>query len=347
MKKYKNIIFAGTFDHFHIGHKTLLNKAFEIAEKVSIWVTTEELYKNKVLSQLIPSYVDRKMKVESYLDQKGLLSRASFYELNSIYGSSTKSDEFDSILVTKITRANAEKINAMRKERGHKKLAIVEEALVRGDDGEVVTSERIRSGQIDPEGNSYIHAFKKKKMLRMPEAMREELRKPLGQVFEGTEESTIDTAKEVVKSIRLYEPTMVVSVGDVVSLSMSQVHYHPDVKIVDLKSRRKDFVETHHVKGKAVWQAQNDPGTISTAAVESIKTTFEHVLKTHQKQTLIIQGEEDLLALPAILLAPLGSLVLYGQWNLGVIMVEINREKKEEVKRLLGRFTIQPLYKVR
>ncbi len=36
MKLYRNIIFAGTFGRLHIGHKKMLERAFSVAEKVSI-----------------------------------------------------------------------------------------------------------------------------------------------------------------------------------------------------------------------------------------------------------------------------------------------------------------------
>jgi len=52
----------------------------------------------------------------------------------------------------------------------------------------------------------------------------------------------------------------------------------------------------------------------------------------------VIDGEEDLLTLPAILLAPLSSLVLYGQWDRGAVMVEVTEEMKNQVKKLLERF---------
>ena len=53
---------------------------------------------------------------------------------------------------------------------------------------------------------------------------------------------------------------------------------------------------------------------------------------------MIVKGEEDLLALPAILFAPLNSVVLYGQIDLGVVMVEVTEEKKKGVEEILKKF---------
>ncbi|OFZ40262.1 MAG: hypothetical protein A2070_06905 [Bdellovibrionales bacterium GWC1_52_8] len=55
---------------------------------------------------------------------------------------------------------------------------------------------------------------------------------------------------------------------------------------------------------------------------------------------LRIEGEEDLLALPAILFAPLGALVIYGHWQLGVVGVEVTEKTKDRAKSILNRFKI-------
>ena len=53
---------------------------------------------------------------------------------------------------------------------------------------------------------------------------------------------------------------------------------------------------------------------------------------------LVVNGEEDLLTLPAILFAPLNSLVLYGHWQYGIIVVEVDEKIKEKVRKILKKF---------
>jgi len=65
---------------------------------------------------------------------------------------------------------------------------------------------------------------------------------------------------------------------------------------------------------------------------------IESYFKTGKKQLLIVKGEEDLLALPTILLTPLHSVVLYGQIDMGVIMVEVTEEKKRQVEDIIKKF---------
>ena len=42
MKKFKKVAVGGTFDELHSGHKALINKAFEVGEKVVIGLSSGE-----------------------------------------------------------------------------------------------------------------------------------------------------------------------------------------------------------------------------------------------------------------------------------------------------------------
>jgi len=45
---------------------------------------------------------------------------------------------------------------------------------------------------------------------------------------------------------------------------------------------------------------------------------------------MVVEGEEDLLTLVVMVTAPLGSLVVYGQPNEGLVLVEVNGEAREK-----------------
>jgi len=55
-------------------------------------------------------------------------------------------------------------------------------------------------------------------------------------------------------------------------------------------------------------------------------------------QIILVDGEEDLLALPTMLLAPLDTYVVYGQYNLGMVVVRITEEIKSLARNLLTQF---------
>src|SRR3989338_4563741 len=197
MKKFKHLVYAGTFDRLHIGHKKLLSMAFELGEKVSIGITSEKLYKSKPLANLIQTWQVRRRAVEQYLGVRKWLKRVRFFRIDDIYGPSIVDKSMDSILVTELTRTNAEKINKRRSKKGLPALEIIVAPLVRGDGGEVMTSERIRMGEIDRDGHKnfqfliprfhsgQVSNFQKKALI-LPKYLREELRKPIGRVFGGS-----------------------------------------------------------------------------------------------------------------------------------------------------------------
>ena len=142
--------------------------------------------------------------------------------------------------------------------------------------------------------------------------------------------------------------------------SLLDTGFDPDVKIIDLRSRRQNIKDDsglladYHVykyPRKSVRHPRqsliNNPGTINIKTALKIKSTInEYLKKPHfakasrggEKQLIVVIGEEDLLALPAILFAPLNSIVLYGQFDLGVVMVEVTEEKKKEVENILKKF---------
>ena len=52
-------------------------------------------------------------------------------------------------------------------------------------------------------------------------------------------------------------------------------------------------------------------------------------------RTVEVKGEEDLLGFPAVLFMPLGSLVLYGQPQEGVVMIKVTEAAKNKLVRFI------------
>ncbi len=53
---------------------------------------------------------------------------------------------------------------------------------------------------------------------------------------------------------------------------------------------------------------------------------------------MLVDGEEDLVVLPAIMIAPDGASVVYGQPDEGMVHVVVDDEVRREVRALLERF---------
>ena len=133
--------------------------------------------------------------------------------------------------------------------------------------------------------------------------------------------------------------TMIVAVGDIIVDSLLKEGIDPDVKIIDFRSRRRTLPKrTDLIRTDPIRSVPNQQGTINLKTAEIIKEKINLALYRKKKSWIVIEGEEDLLALPAILFAPFNSLVLYGHWQLGIIAVEVDEKMKEKVRKIIEKF---------
>jgi len=156
MKKFHHLVLGGTFDHFHQGHKSLLKKALELGEKITIGITSDKFSQKKFLAQLIEPFAIRKKAVEKFV--KKYLNDGRHLDIlpiSDIYGTTLIDKTIEAIVVSQATKKNALLINEKRKTIGLPKLAIIVVDNVLAADGKLLSSERIRAGEVDREGNSY------------------------------------------------------------------------------------------------------------------------------------------------------------------------------------------------
>jgi pantetheine-phosphate adenylyltransferase len=328
--KFGHAIVGGTFDRFHAGHRKLLTEAFENSEKVTIGIATEELFGDKSFKYLIEEYKDREQSVSDFLKEKGFESRTEIIPIHNIFGNSLESKNIDAIFVTESTKPNAEKINEERKKKFWDPLEIITVSYVLGEDDEIISSERIRKGLIDREGHSYMKFFKAQKEFHLPQHEREALRRPIGHV--ATDMQT------VIKSLDKH--TMLIAVGDIVASSAKQTGRLADISIIDGLTRRAVLEPEHVVSFGNIKKRKthNPAGSITYDAARSLQEAITDYETTHAEQLIVVSGEEDLLAIPAILLAPLKSVVLYGQFDQGIVVVHVSEQNKKRVQDLFWKF---------
>jgi len=340
--KYMHAIIGGTFDHFHIGHEKFIEAAIKRSSRITIGLTTENFFQNKLLFKFIEDYKTREKNLTSFLKRKNFFDRATIISLYDIYGSGNKEEKIDAIFVTKETYPGAVKINQTRKDRGWPLLKVITVPFVKDENNKKISSERIRLGEIDRQGHVYNNFFKNKKQLILPDSLRNELREPIGLVTPSFGTS------EVTKLIRtIQNAVMTISVGDIISIELMKAGIEPDIKIIDFKTRRKALISNdkslfEKTQGRQTTNhkllTDNRAGTINPKACVLIKKSIDSNLRTGKTHTIVVNGEEDLLTIPAILLAPLNALVLYGQYGLGAVVVKINEKIKKKAEKILLKF---------
>ncbi len=152
-EKFRVVAVGGTFDEFHKGHKTLLEKAFEIGEKVLIGLCTDEFVKRMEKPHVVASYEKRLKELKNWLSRKGWLERAKIIPLNDPYGVTISEGCVEALVVSRETEPRAYEINQKRQEKGLKPLKIVVIEMVPAENHIPISTTRIRHGEIDREGH--------------------------------------------------------------------------------------------------------------------------------------------------------------------------------------------------
>ena len=161
--------------------------------------------------------------------------------------------------------------------------------------------------------------------LVLPEAMRAELARPIGRLVKGA---------EVIAAVKGAKP--LVSVGDYTTADLVERGILPQIAVVDFKSGRIEEPRWHtKLKGVGDWVIviDNPAGTIRKEVWPVISEAF----KSRERVRLEVRGEEDLLALVCIALAPEGAVVAYGQPGEGAVIVRVDRQARARVHDILRR----------
>ncbi|TYL38621.1 DUF359 domain-containing protein [Natronococcus pandeyae] len=127
-----------------------------------------------------------------------------------------------------------------------------------------------------------------------------------------------------------------IAVGDVVTYHFLQAGRLPDVALVDERTKRETVEEEirETVTQRANVEATNPPAELTADVVRTLRDALER----DEPTTILVDGEEDLVALPAIVVAPDGASVVYGQPDEGMVHVVVDDEVRAEVRALLERF---------
>ena len=188
------------------------------------------------------------------------------------------------------------------------------------------------------------------KSLELPFSLRESLQIPIGELVEPNSKSS--PQEQLKLRLELFKG-LLVTVGDVVTDSLYQVHVYPDISIIDNHTLREEY-RNHLFNSKNIFHCENAPATITFEAWQLIRKLFEllktsrinkkidPVFRTNTDYSLVkeVNGEEDILTIPCILEAPIGSLILYGQPKKGIVVVNTTTDLKKHLFDLIQKFTI-------
>lgn len=322
--KYKHLVIGGTFDLLHKGHEKFLAYAFKSANGVTIGLTSDAMASKK--GNLYQNYKTRRTKIVKFLNNSGF-KNWQIVKINDLFGIAHEDRTMDSILVSEETKSGAQKINNHRKSLGLKGLENLVFAQITAEDGKKISSGRIKNGEIDREGKSYLKALTEADTFKLPDNLRVRFSRPLGKLYKNVEEF-ISKNKDFNKLF---------VVGDASVTKFLSLKIKPALSIIDFRIGRQivfsKILDLGFKKAQKYEIVKNSAGQITKQLVLAIQDNI-----SSNKNLIKVNGEEDLTVLPIVLLAPLGSVVVYGQRNKGVIAINVSESTKKKFLTYLELF---------
>jgi len=146
---YKKVVFAGTFDHLHEGHKHLLRTAMKLGEIVRIGLTTDKLLEQKKGKERIQDFEKRRQALTEFFEKENASDRCKIFPIDTKEGGADKMEDLEALIISDELSVvnNAFEINELRARNGFPRFHILVIPRVRSEDGKPLSSSRIRDGE--------------------------------------------------------------------------------------------------------------------------------------------------------------------------------------------------------
>ncbi|MDP2585802.1 MAG: pantetheine-phosphate adenylyltransferase [Candidatus Levybacteria bacterium] len=341
------IVCGGTFDHFHKGHEAFLSYVFSVGKKILVGVTSDEYIKSSKFPssvgrrvqnlKSIESFEERKQAVLKFVKKEKVFNKVEIIKIDDLFGPTlSKKLSIDAIVISRDTKKGADIINERRKKLGLKELNFLISPQALAEDGKIISSARIRNGEINRKGKLYVKPLWLKTNLALPENLRQKLKEPFGEL-----------CQKIALENGSSSPYLI-TVGDVTSKIFNEKSLDQNLSVIDFKvAREKKFVnikELGFVGDEVIFNADNPAGLITSSLFLKLIEIFK--LRIKKKEILQINGEDDLVVLPLILTVPLNTLIYYGQPPLcqgfegqpGLVKILVSEDAKEQAYNLVLKF---------
>jgi len=161
-------------------------------------------------------------------------------------------------------------------------------------------------------------------LLDLPRALRSELKEPMGDIYTDTAALLADAGEPLV------------AVGDMVTYHLLEAGRVPDLALVDEQTKRSTVDETvaSAITGfDRTVDVENPAGTLTRDLLDAMRVGLDS-----DERTLIdVEGEEDLAALPVVLMIAERASVVYGQPDEGMVLVAPNGDVRGRVRSIMAR----------
>ena len=161
--------------------------------------------------------------------------------------------------------------------------------------------------------------------MRLSEKLRDQLKKPLGLLILEHDATRENISRNIPKD------AFVITVGDATTEKMIKFGFDVSLQIIDSleKRNRRDLPEG---KVETILTCKNPAAEITEESVSVIRKAFGMISPVR----IVVNGEEDLLVLPVAVYAPDNSVILYGQPNEGLVIVQVTEEVRNKAGSIMN-----------
>lgn len=164
-------------------------------------------------------------------------------------------------------------------------------------------------------------------VLELQDELRGELKTPLGPIYTDTQTLVADAGRPLI------------AIGDVVTYHLIEAGQAPTIALVDEHTERSevspDIAETiDSFEGfDTAEQVTNPAATLTAELLAALRSALDRDGST----LLDVEGEEDLAALPAVVAAPDGAAIVYGQPGEGMVLADVDDDTRTRCRDILSR----------
>ena len=127
----------------------------------------------------------------------------------------------------------------------------------------------------------------------------------------------------------------IITVGDTTTEKFVRLGYIPDISVVDGKEKRIKKNKKFEYPADKILHFKNNPGELDEHLIIEILQLTQSKLES--KIQFIIEGEEDLVALPFLMFSPDNWVVCYGQPYQGLVIVHVSEDSRSRAKLIFNK----------
>jgi len=162
--------------------------------------------------------------------------------------------------------------------------------------------------------------------LQLPDDLRDQLKNPLGNLISDNDPNRENIIKKISAE------SIIITVGDRTTENMLQLGLKPQIQIIDGFEKRNQCIVPVDDTINTKLSCRNPPGEITEESIQIIKKAFS----SEPPVRIVVDGEEDLLVIPVCISAPENSVVMYGQPNEGLVIVQITPKIRAKIQKILN-----------